>query len=156
NATTADPTMTPEFPGLTDQRSMSRWDPPFEFNKSWVSELDERFWDEYRAAPKAFLTLAAGQRLWGTRFGSLTSVRLVPPSGDLEAQGKTFAAKLVAKLNAASGELRFDAVRERLLEASRGGNDFGLLFLGFSFFLIAAALLLVGLLFRLNLDRRAS
>src|SRR5262249_11911925 len=33
---------------------------------------------------------------------------------------------------------------------------FGLLFLAFSFFLIAAALMLVGLLFRLNLDRRAS
>src|SRR5262249_5851468 len=30
------------------------------------------------------------------------------------------------------------------------------LFLGFSFFLIAAALLLVGLLFRLNLERRSS
>src|SRR5690348_3182094 len=30
-----------------------------------------------------------------------------------------------------------------------------MLFLGFSFFLIAAALMLVGLLFRLNIDRRA-
>ena len=34
--------------------------------------------------------------------------------------------------------------------------DFGLLFLGFSLFLIAAALVLVGLLVRLGLDRRAS
>ena len=42
-----------------------------------------------------------------------------------------------------------------LLAASGGGTDFGMLFLAFSFFLIAAALLLVGLLFRLNLERRA-
>src|SRR5262249_18854100 len=50
----------------------------------------------------------------------------------------------------------FDKVRERGLEASTGGTDFSGLFLGFSFFLIVAALLLVGLLFRLNIDRRAS
>src|SRR5205814_5379913 len=48
-----------------------------------------------------------------------------------------------------------DLIRQRLLTASRGGTDFGGLFLGFSFFLIAAALMLVGLLFRLTLDRRA-
>src|SRR5262249_26219239 len=45
--------------------------------------------------------------------------------------------------------------KENALAASRGGFDFALLFLGFSCFLIASALLLVGLLFRLNLDRRA-
>ena len=50
----------------------------------------------------------------------------------------------------------FDAVRQHSLEASVGGTDFSELFLGFSVFLIAAALLLVGLLFRLNLDNRAS
>src|SRR5262249_38072786 len=50
----------------------------------------------------------------------------------------------------------FEPVKERGLEASAGGTDFGMLFLAFSFFLIAAALLLVGLLFRLNLDHRAA
>src|SRR5205085_2531374 len=40
--------------------------------------------------------------------------------------------------------------------ASAGSTDFSELFLYFSAFLIAAALLLVGLLFRLNLDRRAA
>jgi hypothetical protein len=43
-----------------------------------------------------------------------------------------------------------------MLEASSGSTDFGMLFLSFSFFLIVAALLLVGLLFRLNIDRRAA
>ncbi|MFM7152062.1 MAG: FtsX-like permease family protein, partial [Gemmataceae bacterium] len=51
--------------------------------------------------------------------------------------------------------LVFSPVKEEALKASKGGTPFGLLFLGFSFFLIASSLLLVGLLFRLNLERRA-
>ena len=49
-----------------------------------------------------------------------------------------------------------ESIRERALRASSGGLDFGLLFLGFSLFLIAAALVLVGLLVRLGLDRLAN
>jgi ABC-type lipoprotein release transport system permease subunit len=39
---------------------------------------------------------------------------------------------------------------------SGGSTDFGGLFIGFSVFLIVAALLLVGLLYRLNMDRRSA
>src|SRR5262249_23533033 len=63
---------------------------------------------------------------------------------------------LLKHLDPEQGGLVFDAVRQRGLDESLGATDFGGLFLGFSCFLIAAALLLVGLLFRLNLDRRAS
>ena len=49
----------------------------------------------------------------------------------------------------------FNPVKKQSLEASTGGTDFSELFLYFSFFLIVASLLLVGLLFRLNIDRRA-
>src|SRR5262249_22637034 len=83
----------------------------------------------------------------------LTSVRLAPADGE---KATVFREKLLAHLNPQDDGLVFDPVRDRSLKASAGGNDFGGLFLGFSFFLIAAALLLVGLLFRLNLDRRAS
>ena len=41
------------------------------------------------------------------------------------------------------------------MTAGEGSTDFGMLFLGFSCFLIVAALLLVGMMFRLSLDRRA-
>src|SRR5207249_8617032 len=60
------------------------------------------------------------------------------------------------RLDPEKGGLSLRAVKDDALKASAGGTDFAQLFLGFSFFLIAAALLLVGLLFRLNLDRRAS
>src|SRR5262249_52926650 len=64
--------------------------------------------------------------------------------------------KIAAQLKPSQGGFVFERARENALAASRGGGfDFAMLFLGFSFFLIASALLLVGLLFRLNLDRRA-
>ncbi len=148
-----DPDLTPEFPGITDKLSIAEWDPPFPYDNKRVKPRDDRYWREYRTTPKAYVTLKRGQELWGSRFGKLTSVRLAPAD---EGQAAAFAGKLLEHLNPEDGGLVFDPVRPRALQASAGGNDFGGLFLGFSFFLIASALLLVGLLFRLNLDRRAS
>src|SRR5262249_55966767 len=67
-----------------------------------------------------------------------------------------FAKRLLAHLRPEQGGFAFSDVRDRGLSGSAGSSDFGGLFIGFSFFLIVAALLLVGLLYRLNLDRRAS
>jgi ABC-type antimicrobial peptide transport system permease subunit len=106
--------------------------------------------------------LADGQKLWGSRFGNLTSIRFsVGRDGlnlfeDQEATSKTVARALLEHFDPQQGGLVFDNVRRRALDASSGFTDFGVLFLLFSLFLIAAALLLVGLLFRLNLDRRAA
>ncbi|MCI0458066.1 MAG: FtsX-like permease family protein [Gemmataceae bacterium] len=153
----ADPDLTPEFPGITDKLDIRDWNPPFPFDNKRIQKRDEQYWEEYRTTPKAYVTLATGQRLWGSRFGELTSIRLAPADGnDLAQSAEEFRAHLLAHLQPEQGGLVFDAVRERGLEASAGFTDFGGLFLGFSFFLIAAALLLVGLLFRLNLDRRAA
>ncbi len=147
-----DPDLTPEFPGITDKLNIADWDPPFPYDNKRVHKPDEKYWDEHRTTPKAYVTLKRGQELWGSRFGKLTSIRLAPADEGTEAE---FRRRLRDHLNPASGGFVFDPVRERALQASAGGNDFGGLFLGFSFFLIIAALLLVGLLFRLNLDRRA-
>ncbi|HEX4588564.1 MAG TPA: ABC transporter permease, partial [Gemmataceae bacterium] len=96
-------------------------------------------------------------KLFGSRFGDLTSIRLEPKQGtDLEATARDFGQRLLKSLKPEEGGFIFEDVRERALRASGGGMDFGLLFLGFSMFLIAAALVLVGLLVRLGLDRRAA
>jgi putative ABC transport system permease protein len=149
----ADSDLTPEFPGITDKLGMAEWDPPFPYDNKRVKRRDDDFWKNYRTTPKAYVTLKRGQELWGSRFGKLTSVRLAPAD---EERAADFRKRLLDQLNPEDGGFVFDPVRERALQASAGGNDFGGLFLGFSFFLIVAALLLVGLLFRLNLDRRAS
>jgi ABC-type antimicrobial peptide transport system permease subunit len=158
----ADPDLAPRFPGITDQLSIEKWNPPFRIERKLVKPRDELFWREYRTTPKAYVTLKHGQDLWGSRFGQLTSIRIDPrrdgqgsPANDAEDVEK-FKELIRSKLNPEAGGFVFDPVRERALEASAGGTDFGMLFLSFSFFLIVSALLLVGLLFRLNLDRRAS
>ncbi|MFO0929385.1 MAG: ABC transporter permease [Gemmataceae bacterium] len=160
----ADPGLTPEFPGITDKEDLGAWELPFddpEWEKNIGREYGDTYWKGYRATPKGYVTLATGRRLWASRFGALTSLRLaLPTSGAVTAEAmddaaKRFEAALLAELKPADGGLAFDEVKTTALAASRGGTPFGLLFLGFSFFLIAAALLLVGLLFRLNLDRRA-
>jgi ABC-type lipoprotein release transport system permease subunit len=152
-----DPDLTPEFPGITDKLSIDQWDPPFPYDNRRIKPADEHYWKEYRTTPKAYVTLAAGQRLWASRFGRVTSLRLASPGGgDLAALETTFRRELLSRLQPQSGGFVFQPIRQNALRAAGGGTDFGPLFLGFSFFLIAAALLLVGLLFRLNLDRRAS
>src|SRR5579883_176475 len=151
-----DPDLTPEFPGITDKLSITEWDPPFPYDNKRIKPRDEDYWRAYRTTPKAYVTLATGQRLWGSRFGRLTSVRMAAEKGDdLAEAATTFKKHLLDRLRPEQGGLVFNAVRVQALEASNKGTDFAMLFLGFSFFLIAASLLLVGLLFRLNIDRRA-
>ncbi|MFO0810077.1 MAG: EF-hand domain-containing protein [Gemmataceae bacterium] len=153
----ADPDLSPEFPGITDKLTLAEWDPPFPYDNQKVQKRDEEYWDRYRTTPKAYLSMAAGKKLFGSRFGEATSIRLaVPPGQNANLVAKEFGDKLLAKLDPATGGFVFEDVRAKALAASNGGQDFGMLFLGFSFFLIAAALVLVGLLTRLNLERRAS
>src|SRR4029077_17483637 len=71
-----DPDLTPEFPGITDKLDLHDWNPPFPYDNKRVGAADEHYWEEYRTTPKAFINLAQGQKLWGSRFGNLTSIRL--------------------------------------------------------------------------------
>ena len=152
-----DPNLTPEFPGITDKLDIRDWNPPFPYDNKRVGRRDEDYWNEHRTAPKAYVSLAAGQRLWGSRFGNLTSIRLaLPDERNSAAAIERFRSRLLSHLRPEQGAFVFQPVRGNALSAATGGTDFGGLFLGFSFFLIVAALLLIGLLVRLNLDRRAS
>ncbi len=160
----ADPWLTPDFPGITDKEDIGDWELPFD-DPNWQQQTMQReytdsFWDKYRATPRAYINLEEGQALWSSRFGDLTSIRLAP-SGPLTAASlkdakERFTTALKQSLKPAAGSFVFDDVKANALQASQGGMPFDWLFLGFSFFLILSALLLVGLLFRLNLDRRAS
>src|SRR5262249_49072641 len=159
-----DATLTPQVRGITDVRNWPDLKPPFHIDRTRIltGDENERYWNTHRTAPKGYVSLRTGQKLWGSRFGDLTSFRIRPPAGAFDTPEKTRAAigdvekKIAAHLKPSEGGFLFEKVKENALAASRGGGfDFALLFLGFSFFLIASALLLVGLLFRLNLDRRA-
>ncbi len=147
----ADPELMPDFPGVSEAESSHDWDTGFPIDFSKIREKDEQYWEEHRGTPKAFLTLAAAQRLWTNRFGILTAVRYAQP-GPSE---QTIRGIIRRSLEPASVGLSFVPVRQQALQASAEAMDFGQLFLGFSFFLIVAALILVALLFQFSLERRA-
>ena len=156
----ADPGFVPEYPGVTDTDNLADWDPPFPMQLSAIRDKDERYWDEYKTTPKAFITLADGRRLWAEqadRFGTLTSIRLRPTDEIVKPSdaAEDFASALTQRWNPARLGLTFDPVRQRLLDAGAGTTDFGVLFVSFSFFLIGSAAMLVALLFRLGVERRA-
>jgi ABC-type lipoprotein release transport system permease subunit len=152
-----DRALTPAVRGITDQLSMANWDPPFPFNLQRIRPKDEQYWREQRAVPKAFVSLAVGRRLWGSRFGQTTSLRVAPPGTTHSVVGMTARAleqKLV--LDPAAMGFVFRPVKAQGLAASAGTTPFGVLFLAFSSFVICAAVMLVALLFRLGIDRRAA
>ncbi len=216
----ADRTLMPDFPGIEKAESTSEWDAGFPLTYK-VRPKDDDYWKQHRGTPKAFITLAAGQKMWGNRFGNLTAIRfpiptdakttLTPalspgerenlsphsretetgarsagsvesktaqrlsplPGGEGQGEGErhtqtnqfegshvvsyeeALEKKILANLKPEELGLRFEPVREQALKAAAESQDFGGLFLGFSFFVIGAALLLMALLFSLGLEQRA-
>jgi putative ABC transport system permease protein len=151
-----DRTLTPEYPGLTDAERMGDWDPPFPVDLGRIRPADEAYWQRFRAAPKAFVALEVGQRLWGSALGRVTSLRVYPPSHvPQEAARAALIERLRSSWTPASAGVSVHAVRARALEAARGSTDFGQYFLYFSFFLVMAGLLLMALFFRLGIEQRA-
>ncbi len=150
-----DPDLTPEVPGITDQASISNWDPPFPFDNDRIRDQDDLYWENHRTTPKAYISLAAGQKLWGSRFGRSTSLRIPAAEGmtveSLEAQ-------LLAQLTE-DGErlgMDFQPLKRNSLRAASGTTPFDVLFLLLSMFIIGAALMLIWLLLRLGIEQRAS
>jgi putative ABC transport system permease protein len=146
-----DPDLTPEVPGVTDQESIENWDLPFP-TADRNREQDDEYWEQHRTTPKAFVNYSLGAKLWGSRFGSVTSFRL-PASTisktELESQ-------VLAALHQSSNRhgFEFRSVKRDGLQSAAGTTPFDGLFLGLSLFVIVAALLLVVLLYRLGLERR--
>jgi putative ABC transport system permease protein len=151
----ADPDLVPEYPGITSALHLADWDPPFPIDLGRVRPVDEEYWARHRTTPKAFIPIAAGQKLWGHRLGRLTSIR-VGIGGDARAATAAYADALRRRLDPLAAGFAVDPVRERALAAASGATDFGAYFTYFSSFLVASALLLAALFFRLGLEQRAA
>ena len=167
-----DRSLMPDFPGVADAEKPGEWQTGFPLQHK-IREKDDEYWREYRGTPKAFITLKAGQQLWGNRFGNLTAIRFPLAAGQeqfwylhqtqIEQGLRGLLQGTVTRNQAPGGPLfdrralgfRWEPVREQALAASAPTQDFGQLFLGFSFFLILAALILMALLFQFGLEQRA-
>ena len=177
-----DPRLVPEVRGFTDEASIADWEPPFPFDSKKIRKIDEDYWDKYKAAPKAFVSLETGQELWGSRFGKVTTFVVDHPalSGTPPKEGNnvfatqhphnsppvegghfaqqnggvvSFGEKF--HLDPVTFGITFVPVKEQGLAASTGTTPFSVLFLAFSFFIIASALMLVMMLFRLSVEMKA-
>ena len=142
----ADKNLMPDFPGIADVDSTHDWKAGVDIDMKKIRPKDEDYWKKYRGTPKAFITLKRSTELWKNRFGTYTAMRLpldVAPTRILKfAQPAQLGMPLLP-------------VKEQALKAVDQSMDFGGLFLGLSFFLIVAALLLMTLIFQFGVESRA-
>lgn len=151
-----DRSLTPQYPGLTDADRIGDWDPPFPVDLARIRDEDEQYWERYRAAPKAFVTLADARRLWSSPYGTATSLRVfVPADVGLDTARDALTEAISAHHPPADAGLAVQPVRAQALAASRGATNFGEYFVYFSFFIVVAGLLLTGLFFKLGVEQRA-
>lgn len=147
--------LAPTYPGISDATNLRDWDPPFPLDLRRVRPVDEAYWEQYRTTPKVFVGLDTAQRLWASRYGSVTSIRVGPAEGETPAALIPRVTRALAEaITPAAFGLSVRDVRGQNLAASRGATDFGEYFVYFSFFLVVSALVLVVLFFRLGVEQR--
>jgi len=152
----ADRKLLPDFPGIAEVDSTGDWKSSIPIDMKKIRPKDEEYWKQFKGTPKAFITAATGARLWKNRFGIHTALRF--PLAGKESAEKALAhseALVRARLSPADAGLSFLPVKAQALAAADQAIDFGMLFLGFSFFLIMGAVLLMALTFSFNIEARA-
>jgi len=145
----ADRDLLPDFPGLSGMENCRDWSPGIPIDLEKIRGKDEKYWDDFRGTPKAYVTLDAAQNMWANRFGSLTAVRFPGVETD---DVENF---LKSELDPAGLGFVLRDVKKEGLRASSQSVNFSQLFLGLSFFIIIAALLLTSLLFVFNTEKRS-
>lgn len=155
--TAGDRSLTPQVRGITDAKSFRDWKQPFQMDIDHVTDRDDDYWEEYRALPKAFVSLELAQSLWKSRYGNLTSVRVTPVGDqDIDSARLQFEREFLGQLDSQKTGIFFQPVKYTGVTAASGTTDFTGLFIGFSVFVIASAMILIGLLFRLGVERRTA
>jgi hypothetical protein len=126
--------LVPDYPGITRSETLADWDPPFPIDLKRIRPQDEDYWKQFRATPKGFIPLTVGQELWQSRFGKLTSLRILPKQGANLAEVHT---AFVKSLRESLDPLKTGLILPVRAQgcSGAGATDFGEYFLYFSFFL---------------------
>lgn len=142
--------LTPRFPGLTDVDTCADWNIGMPMNEEALKDKNnEDYWKLYGQTPKALVTLQAGRKLWGSRFGSVTALRFTGT------ETEELSRKTTTTLTPSDLGYFFQPVRQQALTAVSQAMDLGQLFMGMSFFLIISSLMLTSFLFGLTIQQRS-
>jgi ABC-type antimicrobial peptide transport system permease subunit len=146
----SDKDLMPFLPGMSDAGNCRDWEAGVPIKLESIRDKDEAYWKQYKGTPKAFVSLKKAHQLWANRFGNFTAIRIA----DKNFSDKQYRSLFSASIKPANLGVTLAAVRDNGLKAARNGVDFSQLFLGLSFFLLVAALILTALLLLLNLESR--
>lgn len=139
----------PDFPGVADVDSPREWEPGLPLDLTRIRDKDDAYWEKYKGTPKAFISLEAGQEIWGNRWGKVTGIRI--PGGEVD----KVANEVREALNPALAGMHLRDFSANAKDAAKSPVDFAMLFLSMSFFLIIAAIALVAMLFKFNVEQRS-
>ncbi|WP_347840252.1 ABC transporter permease [uncultured Draconibacterium sp.] len=146
----ADPSRVPHLPGLSDAGHCREWEAGVPIDLDAISEKDEKYWDDYKGTPKAYISTEKAVAIWANRFGNYTAVRFPAETFNEEQYEELFAQHITP----ANLGMAIEPIREQGVHAAQNGTDFSGLFIGLSFFILVASIILTALLFRLNLETR--
>jgi putative ABC transport system permease protein len=148
----ADRSLMPDIPGLSTAENCRDWQTGIPINLKSIRDKDEDYWYNYHGLPKAFVCYSTAQKLWGNRYGSTTAYRFDRQQISKEELEQT----IHDQIDPFNLDWQLRSVKNEGLIAAQNGSDFSSLFLGLSFFIIAAGIILTVLLFLFNLEKRTS
>ncbi|MBT3382692.1 MAG: FtsX-like permease family protein [Prolixibacteraceae bacterium] len=148
----SDPSRVPHLPGLSDAGHCREWEAGVPIDLDAIRDKDEDYWNKWQGTPKAFISHDKALEMWSNRFGNYTAVRFRVDSFNEDKYNQIFAEEIVP------GDLgmAIEPIREQGIHAAQNGTDFSGLFIGLSFFILVASIVLTSLLFRLNLETRSA
>lgn len=152
NSGWSDSTRVPHLPGLSNAGHCREWEAGVPIYLDAIRDIDEEYWNDYKGTPKAFVSEGAALKMWSNRFGNYSAVRFPSDKFDIEKYNQLFA----QEIEPADLGMSISPIREQGVQAAQNGTDFSGLFIGLSFFLLLAGIILTVLLFRFNLESRSS
>jgi len=144
-----DPSLMPDFPGISGSTTCSGWDAGIPIIMDRIRKKDEAYWNDFRGTPKAYISYNTGKEIWGNNFGPATSLRFPPYM-----QVDQIAEKLRGSFDVAKSGFTVSDARLSSEKAADESVDFSTLFLGLGLFIVISCLILLVLSMGMFFDSR--
>jgi ABC-type antimicrobial peptide transport system permease subunit len=149
NSRYLDPTLMPDFPGISGSTTCSSWDAGVPILMDKIRDKDEDYWNKYKGTPKAFITYETGKKIWGNIFGAATAIRF-PAS----ITPKEITDLLNGSIVPGHTGFTVSAARNASNKAAGEGVDFSTLFLSLGIFIVISCIILLSLAVSMFFDSR--